>query len=154
MASLPQFKGLNSLTPGAAGIHVERPADFSDEATRQRLSPSAIRAFVKVADKWGLNEMQSRALLGGLASSTYHVWKSEPDGRKLDQDTLTRISLVLGIFKALQNYFGEPWADRWVTLVNRDPMFLGRAPIDYMIQNGIPGMLEIRDLLDAWCEGS
>ena len=42
-----------------------------------------------------------------------------------------RISLVIGIYKVLHIYFGEKWADRWVTLGNRTSMFAGAAPIEY-----------------------
>ncbi|HEY3935836.1 MAG TPA: MbcA/ParS/Xre antitoxin family protein, partial [Bryobacteraceae bacterium] len=120
---------------------------------RERLSPSAIKAFLKIAEKWELSESQSRGLLGGIASSTFHAWKTAPRGKKLDQDTLVRVSLVIGIYKALNIYFGKPWADRWVTLANRGPMFGGRAPIDYMLRQGQPGMMQIRRMLDTWRGG-
>jgi len=108
---------------------------------------------VNIAQKWELNEVQARGLLGGVASSTFHSWKTKPKGKQLDQDTLTRISLVIGIYKALNIYFGKPWADRWITLENRGPLFAGHAPIDYMLRNGQPGMAEVRRLLDAWRGG-
>ncbi|MGC1295699.1 MAG: antitoxin Xre-like helix-turn-helix domain-containing protein, partial [Alloacidobacterium sp.] len=114
---------------------------------------SAIKAFVNIAEKWDLTEAQARGLLGGVASSTYHAWKTEPKGRKLDQDTLMRISLVIGIYKALHIYFGQPWADRWVTLGNRTSLFSGTAPIDYMLRRGQPGMVQVRLMLDTWRGG-
>ena len=64
-----------------------------------------------------------------------------------------RISLVIGIYKALNIYFGEPWADRWVTLENRGPLFAGQAPIEYMVRHGQPGMIQVRRLLDTWRGG-
>jgi hypothetical protein len=66
---------------------------------------------------------------------------------------LTRISLVIGIYKALNIYFGKPWADRWITLENRGPLFAGQSPIDYMLRHGQPGMAEVRRMLDAWRGG-
>src|SRR5262245_14414805 len=88
----------------APGYKFDKAADLTSAAERERLSPTAIRAFVKICDKWGLTESQSRALLGGIASSTFHAWKAGPDGQKLSQDTLVRISLVVGIYKALHIY--------------------------------------------------
>jgi Protein of unknown function (DUF2384) len=105
-----------------------------------------------LAPKVRKNRFGCRAL-GGIVSSTYHGWKTEPKGRKLDQDTLMRISLVIGIFKALNIYFGKPWADRWVTLKNRGAMFGGGTPIDYMIHRGQPGMAQVRQMLDTWRGG-
>lgn len=139
--------------PVVAGFTFDNAADLSNATERERLSPSGIRLFLNICKKWGLNEQQSRALLGGIASSTFHAWKTDARGKKLDQDTLTRISLVIGIFKALNNYFGTPWADRWVTLGNRGPMFAGAAPIEYMIRQGQPGMVQVRRMLDSWRGG-
>ncbi|HZQ54262.1 MAG TPA: MbcA/ParS/Xre antitoxin family protein [Bryobacteraceae bacterium] len=140
-------------SPRIAGFSFERSSDLTDPKVREQLSGTAIKAFIKIAVQWGLTESQARGLLGGIASSTFHAWKTEPKKQKLTQDALLRISLVIGIYKALHIYFGEEWADRWVTLGNRGPMFAGSAPIDYMIRQGQPGMLQVRRMLDAWRSG-
>jgi hypothetical protein len=140
------------VLPGIAGYAFESGADLGNPSERAELSSAAIKAFMNLRKKWGLNEEQSRALLGGVASSTFHAWKTNPK-RTLDQDTLTRISLLIGIYKALNIYFGKPWADRWITLANRGPMFAGRTPLAYMMQRGQPGMIEVRRMLDAWRGG-
>jgi hypothetical protein len=142
-----------TAAPVIIGYSFDRSPDLTDAKVREHLSASAIKAFVKIARRWELTESQSRGLLGGIASSTFHAWKTEPKKQKLTQDTLLRISLVIGIFKALQIYFGEDWADRWVTLANRGSMFGGDAPIDYMIRHGQPGMFQVRRMLDAWRGG-
>lgn len=139
--------------PIVPGYSFENAPDLSDAAERRMLSESAIRVFVNIAARWELNEAQARGLLGGVASSTFHSWKTKPKGKHLDQDTLTRISLVIGIYKALNIYFGKPWADRWVTLENRGSLFAGRAPIEFMMRHGLPGMAEVRRMLDAWRGG-
>lgn len=139
--------------PVVAGYAFDQAPDLTDAQERARLSGSAIRAFLNITAKWGLTETQARGLLGGLASSTFHAWKTNPRGKKLDQDALMRVSLVIGIYKALHIYFGQPWADRWVTLKNRGSMFAGSAPLDYMLRHGQPGMLEVRRMLDAWRGG-
>lgn len=141
------------LAPEIRGYSFDRSPDLTDSKVREQLSGSAIKAFVKIAAHWGLTESQARGLLGGIASSTLHAWKSEPNKQKLTQDALLRISLVIGIYKALHIYFGEKWADRWVTLGNRGAMFAGSAPVDYMIRHGQPGMLHVRRMLDAWRGG-
>ncbi|MGH9604970.1 MAG: MbcA/ParS/Xre antitoxin family protein [Terracidiphilus sp.] len=139
--------------PQVAGYSFDEAPDLTDAEERRRLSKSAIKVFVNIARKWDLNEAQARGLLGGVASSTFHAWKTQPKGKSLDQDTLTRISLVIGIYKALNIYFGEPWAGRWVTLANRGPLFAGHAPVEYMLRHGQPGMAEVRRMLDAWRGG-
>src|SRR5947209_20470072 len=139
--------------PVVAGYAFDAAPDLASATERERLSASAIKACVNICDKWRLNETQARGLLGGIASSTFHAWKTQPRGKKLDQDALVRISLVIGIYKALQIYFGKPWADRWVVLQNRGSMFAGQAPIDYMLRQGQPGMIQVRRLLDTWRGG-
>ena len=139
--------------PVVAGYAFDRAPDLTNPQVRQQLSASALKAFTKIVDHWKLTESQARGLLGGIASSTFHAWKTEPGKQRLTQDTLLRISLVIGIYKALQIYFGPPWADRWITLGNRGSLFAGVAPIDYMIQQGQPGMLQVRRMLDTWRGG-
>lgn len=142
-----------SVVPPVYGYAFDRGADLASARERERLSPSAIKAFVHIARQWKLSETESRALLGGQASSTYHAWKTAPEGKKLSQDTLTRISLVIGIYKALNIYFSQPWADRWISLANRGSMFAGRSPLEYMLRHGQPGMVEVRRMLDSWRGG-
>jgi hypothetical protein len=145
------------IPPPVAGYSFDHAPDLADPAERARLSRSAIRVFLNIAEKWQLTEAQARGLLNGIASSTYHAWKREPSGRKpdrkLDQDTMMRISLIIGIYKALHIYFSDPWADRWITLGNRGTLFAGSSPIDYMLRQGQPGMLEVRRMLDSWRGG-
>ena len=65
-----------TLAPIIAGYSFDRAPDLTDPKAREQLSGSAIKAFVKIAEKWGLAESQARGLLGGIASSTFHAWKS------------------------------------------------------------------------------
>ncbi len=68
--------------PVIAGYSFNESPDLTDAAERERLSPSAIKAFVNITQKWGLNEEQKLALLGGIASSTFHEWRKKPSGKK------------------------------------------------------------------------
>jgi hypothetical protein len=146
MATIP-------FAPVIPGYAFDQTPNLANPEERERLTPSAIKAFLNIIEKWGLSETQARGLLGGIASSTFHAWKTEPVGKKLTQDTLTRISLIIGIYKALNIYFGKHWADRWVAFANRGPLFAGESPIDYMLRHGQPGMLQVRRMLDAWRGG-
>ncbi len=136
-----------------AGYSFDESANLANPQARQQLSGSAIRAFLKLIDKWQLTEAQARSLLGGIASSTFHDWKTSPDKQKLSQDVLVRISLFVGIYKALNIYFGHPLADQWITFGNNGPMFAGVSPLDYMIRHGQPGMVQVRRMLDSWRGG-
>jgi hypothetical protein len=122
--------------------------DLSAKSERARLSRSALRAFFNIMQRWSIKDADARQLLGGIASSTFYDYKRSPD-RVLDQDKLTRISYLVGIFKALHILHGEDLADRWVVMPNRNRIFGGRSPLDYMLQGGAPAMQTVRRLLDA-----
>jgi hypothetical protein len=64
-------------------------------------------------------------------------------------DRLTRVSLLIGIFKALHVLYSEALADRWILMPNTNRLFGGASPLDYMLRGGLPAMLTVRRLLDA-----
>ncbi len=136
------------VLPSIAGYTFDTSPDLSDPKTRARLSQAAIKAFLRMMSHWAIKDADARHLLGGISSGSYYGWKKEPK-RILDQDELTRISLLLGIFKALNILYSEALADAWITLPNRNSMFRGVSPLTYMIQQGQPGMVRVRQLLDA-----
>ena len=120
-----------------------------DVQTRRRLSGPAIRTFFNVAASWGLSVRDQLALLGYPAASTYHKYKAGQIGA-LPYDMLTRISLVLGIYKALHILYPDAaLADRWVHLPNSNPMFGGNPAIRLMADGGMDGLLQVRRLLDG-----
>jgi hypothetical protein len=135
--------------PNVPGYRTEVAANLSDVMTRRRLSPAAVKGFLSIVEKWGLRDPDARMLLGGISSGSYYAWKKDSRNRVLDQDTLTRISLLIGIFKALNILYSRKLADAWITLPNTNPMFRGLTPLAYMIQRGQPGMGHVRQLLDA-----
>jgi hypothetical protein len=120
-----------------------------DPEVRRRLSGPALRAFFNLARAWQLTSAEQRALLGWPPSSTFHKYKAGDPG-PLSLDTLTRISLVFGIYKALQILYPEPaFADRWMRMPNANTLFGGRAPIDFVADAGLDGLFQLRRLLDG-----
>jgi hypothetical protein len=137
------------VMPNVPGYRTEVAADLSDVMTRRKLSRAAVKGFLSMVEKWGLRDADARRLLGGISSGSYYAWKKDPKARILDQDTLTRISLLIGVFKALNILYSQKLADAWITLPNSNPMFRGLTPLAYMFQRGQPGMLHVRQLLDS-----
>jgi Protein of unknown function (DUF2384) len=139
---------LATLIPVGAGIDWERPADLSDKEVQRRLGPAAIRGFLKISELWQLRDEDARQLLGGMSNGAFYELKRKARGAP-DQDRLTRISILTGIFKALNILYGKKLADRWVQLPNQNPIFGGETPVAYMIKGGQPAMLRVRQLLDS-----
>lgn len=129
--------------------HEPRPVvDLTSRAARDRLSPAALKAFFNTMTRWKVRDEDARALLGGVTNGPYYEMKRNPD-RTLDADRLTRVSYVIGIFKALGLLHSEALADAWVQRPNSNPLFGGLTPLEYMIRGGLPAMQNVRRLLDA-----
>ena len=122
--------------------------DLTAKTERERLSPAAIKAFLNIAEKWDMRDEDARVLLGGMSNGQFYEMKKKPQ-RTLDADTLTRMSYLIGIFKALNILYSEKLADAWVQRPNTNRIFAGQAPLAYMIKGGLPAMQTVRRLLDA-----
>src|SRR5580700_7964981 len=131
-----------------AGSGWDQPVDLSNKDVVRRLSPTAVKGFLKIAVLWELRDEDARQLLGGMSNGAYYELK-KTGSRTLDQDRLTRISLLTGIFMALNILYRKKLADRWVHLPNANPMFGGETALAYMIKGGMPAMMRVRPLLDA-----
>ena len=127
---------------------IPAPQGFSRETDRLRLSATALKAYRRLVAQWDLTGQQAAALLG-VSTSTWERLKPDTVSRSLSQDQMTRISALVGIYKALHLLFADAMADRWPQLVNTGPLFDHRAPVTAMIEGGIPHMLEVRRYLDA-----
>jgi hypothetical protein len=137
-----------SITQPGAGIAWDTPADLSRRDVQKRLGPAAVRAFLRIRELWELRDEDARQLLGGMSNGAFYELKRKARG-SLDQDRLTRISILTGVFKALNILYSKKLADRWIQLPNDNPMFAGESPLFYMIKGGQPAMLRVRQLLDA-----
>ena len=128
--------------------------NLSDPATRLRLTPSAIDGMIRLGEIWRLSTEETCLLLGDMSERSWFRLKRQESARadralRLSQDMLTRISVLVGLFKGLRLLFSEPLADDWIRLPNKGALFGGRSPLEVAIERGIPGMLEIRWHVDA-----
>jgi len=139
---------LRTTTLRNLGSEFPKLPDLTDCATRKRLSLAAIEAFLDISAKWGLKSDDAMSLLGGISSGRFCALKKNRKGL-LTQDELTRVSLLIGIFQALNILFSEKLASHWVSRPNSNPMFKNQPPLVFLIQGGMPGMLAVRRLLDS-----
>lgn len=132
----------------ATRYRMETPPDLGGRPARERLSAPALKAFFNIAARWKVRDEDARALLGGVTNGPFYEMKRKPE-RMLDTDRLTRVSYLIGIFKALHILHSRKLADEWVRLPNSNPIFDGETPLAYMIRGGLPAMQTVRRLLDA-----
>ncbi|HST09969.1 MAG TPA: MbcA/ParS/Xre antitoxin family protein [Terriglobales bacterium] len=136
-----------NVTPDL-GLDLRRLPDLAEPETRARLSGPAIEAFFGVVDSWNVTGDDAMALLGGISNGRFYELKRTRRG-VLTQDELTRVSLLIGVFKALNILFSRKLADQWVSRPNSNPMFGNTSPLNLLIRRGVPGMLDVRRLLDS-----
>jgi len=125
------------------------PPSLADAGARERLTPAAVDGVIRLAELWQLTGAEACALLGDVSERTWFRMKARAWPGTLSQDSLTRVSALVGIYKGLHLLFSEPLSDEWVRLPNAGPLYRGRRPIDAMIEGGIPTMLDVRRHVDA-----
>jgi hypothetical protein len=121
---------------------------FGAEVDRKRLTPAALKGIRGLAKAWKLNANEAAALLG-VSTTTWDRIRRADWHQSLSQDQLTRVSALVGAFKALHLLFADEMADRWPRLRNSGPIFQNRDPMETMARGGIPVMIEVRQYLDA-----
>jgi len=104
------------------------------------MSGPALRAFFKISRKWKLTKKQEEGLLGWHSRQTIYNWE-RTSSTTLPYDTLTRISLILGIYKDLHILYPEKdFADQWIHMNNSNTLFGGKTPLHFMIEGGIDSL--------------
>jgi hypothetical protein len=126
-----------------------------DHAPRRGIRDNALavgmRAFFQIAGKWKLSNEEAMALLGHPSKSTFHNWKNgNVSHMAYRHDLASRISYVLGIFKALEILFPDPArADEWLKRANDAPLFGGRSALERMLGGNVSDLFVVRQYLDA-----
>ena len=119
----------------------------------EHLGSAALTAFFGIAVAWGLTADDERTLLGSPPRSTFFKWKSERAAKlppKLPQDTLERISYVMGIYKALHILLPTPEAaDAWIKKPNAAPITNGKTALERMRGGKVIDLADVRRYLDA-----
>lgn len=129
-------------------VATDTPPALGTREARERLSPAALRGFFAVMAAWQVRDEDARQLLGGVSRASFYEMKRQPD-RVCSVDELTRISYLIGIFKALNVLHGQALADRWMQLPNTNRLFRGATPLQFVVDGGIPALDQVRRLLDA-----
>jgi hypothetical protein len=133
-----------TATHGSAIPHLK-----SGRSNTSALGGAGLRAFVNIAQAWGLSIAEQLKLLGIESRSTFFKWRRERDPR-VPRDTLERLSYLLGIYKSLQILLPDAKAaDEWVRRPNAAPLFGGSSALDRMLSGQVADLYVVREYLDA-----
>jgi hypothetical protein len=126
---------------------VPRSADRPDAAS---VSRRALELFARAAGRWELTLEQQARLLNSSLSTLQRLRRSlgsERDFPTFDPDRLLRLSLVANIDRDLRLSLAEDGDLAWLRA--RNARLDGRAPLDVMIEDELPGLarvfLDVRD---------
>ena len=105
------------------------------------------RTVINLFARWGVTDVQAATILGAIAPKTFRRWKKGEYGR-VDRDLADRLSLLIGIHKALRTIYAEPERGyAWMRRPNAD--LDGRAPVDLALQGGMADLVRLRRYLDS-----
>jgi len=108
---------------------------------------SPARATLKLFSDWDRSDAEARTLLGDMASHTWARWKTGDIGR-IDRDLRARMSILMGIQKALRYLFTAPSCGCvWIRKPGAD--FVGRSALEVMLRGEITDLIDLRAYLDA-----
>ncbi|WP_187430175.1 hypothetical protein ROLI_047190 (plasmid) [Roseobacter fucihabitans] len=107
-----------------------------------------VKAVVRAADAWGLSNAEAAALFD-VPSATWGRMKVGTYKGMLDQDKVTRASLLIGLYKGLRLLFNGPLTYGWPKAANNGAGFNGKTPVQVMSEGGIPAMMKVRQHIDA-----
>ena len=118
----------------------------ADEKEKGRV---ALKAFFNITERWECTAQEQAKLLGDVARSTLYGYRRQPH-RRLDRDTLERISAIMGIYKALHILYPNPEiADSRPRRETSDLPFNGDSPLAFMLRGSLLHLIETRRYFDA-----
>lgn len=121
------------------------------ETQATEIAAAGLRTFFNIAAAWKLNDSE-QAILLGLAGTSALSGLREGRVALADAETLERLSLIFGIFRALNTIFAAPeHADEWLRRPNKSPLFEGRTALDRMLMGNVSDLYAVRRHLDAEC---
>ncbi|MCG7639702.1 MbcA/ParS/Xre antitoxin family protein [Alteromonas sp. CNT1-28] len=107
----------------------------------------AISTFFNIMNAWQVKVEDQVVLLGKPSKSEFYNWKNGHVS-SLPNDTLERISYILGIYKALRTLFPTlEQASAWPLKPNKD--FSNRSALEVMLEGGVTHLSDVRRYLDA-----
>jgi hypothetical protein len=136
-------------------MHTNTAPQHSYENREDRLSAAALLNFFGITDEWELSSREQMVLLGSPAKSSFYRMKEFADGKcskpvKLTQDTLERVSYIMGIYKALNILLpNTKRAAEWIKTPNNAPLFDGHSALDIMLKGRVIDLSDVRRYLDG-----
>lgn len=107
-------------------------ATMEAPATDRSKSATGLKSAVAILKKWGASGEQVAAILRVSRSTYAQAKRADPEWRvNLDEDQLTRVSLVLNLHASLRVLFDNPRnLYGFMAMANHNAPFYGRSPLE------------------------
>jgi len=123
--------------------------DFREVAPDALRGHVALKGFFCICTEWRCSDEEAALLLGGVSSETLSRFHTLPY-EELEDETLERISLLLGIYKALRAlYPTAERANRRIRLPTDDRPFNGQSGFEFMSEGSVEHLRQVRRYFDA-----
>lgn len=108
-----------------------------------------LRAFFKLVEHWQLADGEARILLGQPSSRSYSRWKTKgADASRISHDMRQRLSMLMGIHKALRYVFQEP--ERGYAWIKKPNLaFGGQSALQRLLAGEVTDLAAVRLYLDT-----
>jgi len=117
-----------------------------DREDRARLGAAGLRTFRNIARQWSLSRDEQVQLLGPDGARILELERDEISNPS--SEALERISLILGIYAALESLLPQRGAV-WIRRPNSSPVFSNRPAIELMLSERLDDLRSVRKYLDA-----
>ncbi|WP_368039543.1 antitoxin Xre/MbcA/ParS toxin-binding domain-containing protein [Sphingomonas sp. ID1715] len=113
------------------------------------LAEPALRTFFRIAEAWSLNDPEQMRVLGISSLALLRAWRGEGLS-SFDEEALERISLVIGIFKAINTLLPDAArANAWMRSPNKAPLLQGETAVAFIVDGDLARLQALRAYLDA-----
>ncbi|MFS1873311.1 MbcA/ParS/Xre antitoxin family protein [Enterovibrio norvegicus] len=121
--------------------------------TTKQMSVAGFKAANNILKGWGIEASDAMNIMG-LAKSTYHKYKADPERANLTKDQLERVSYLLNIHSALRIVFdNQENVQGFMNMINHNAYFEGRAPIEVIKQGRVADLYEVASRIDVLRSG-
>ena len=115
-----------------------------------QLGGAGLRAFVNIAEAWGLTVAEQLKLLGIASRSTFFKWRRERDPTAARRHARTSVLPARHLQVAADPAARiRSAADQWVRKPNTAPPFGGRSALERMLSGQVADLYVVRQYLDA-----
>jgi len=131
-----------------AELQEAAPAYSSDENVKDA-GVSALKAVLKILDKWDCSAEQAQAILR-LPKATYYRYKAKPEVANITGDLLERLSYLLNIHASLRTVFSNPEnLYGFMKMPNNNDYFNGESPIQVLENGSFANLYEVFKRVNA-----